>query len=85
MLLSEVRRDEPGGLMSCPTPEERIQRILGEAIEPLFPSEITERLNHELGPGSAYSRSEVMTCLQGLAKEVTQLIDGRWMLKRLDR
>lgn len=68
-----------------PTHEEHILRILGEAVEPLFPSEITERLNRELGPGSVCSRSEVMACLQGLAKEVTQLVDGRWMQKRLSR
>ncbi len=65
-----------------PNYEEHILRLLGEAVEPLYPSEITEVLNHELGPGSAVSRSEVMSCLQGLAKEVTQLVDGRWMLRR---
>jgi hypothetical protein len=51
-----------------PTLDEHILRILGEAIEPLFPSDITERLNHELGRGSAYTRSEVMTSLQGLTQ-----------------
>jgi hypothetical protein len=65
-----------------PNYEEHILRILGEAVEPLYPSEITEVLNRELGPGPSCSRSEVMTCLQGLTKEVTQLVDGRWMLRR---
>ncbi len=31
-----------------PTHEEHILRILNEATDPLFPSEITDRLNHEL-------------------------------------
>ena len=64
-----------------PNYEEHILRILGEAAEPLYPSKITEILNRELGPDSTYSRSEVMTSLQALADQVTQLIDGRWMLK----
>jgi hypothetical protein len=60
-------------------------RILGEASEPLFASEITELLNHELRPGAAYMTTEVATRLQALEKEVTQLPDGRWMLRRLLR
>jgi len=35
--------------------EKHILRILGEATEPLSPSEITDRLNHELGAGSPYT------------------------------
>ena len=65
-----------------PTHEEHILRILSEANEPLFPSEIAARLNHELGPGSAYTTREVVTRLWDLAKDVTQTTDGRWMLKR---
>jgi hypothetical protein len=61
--------------------EKHILRILGEAAKPLYPSEITEIINRELEPDSAYSRSEVMTSLQALTKEVIQLIDGRWMIK----
>jgi len=68
-----------------PTHEEHILRILGEATYPLFASEITELLNHELRPGAAYTATEVATCLQALKKEVGQLPDGRWMLKRLLR
>ena len=68
-----------------PTHEEHILRILGEATEPLFPSEITELLNHELRPGAAYMTTEVATRLQALERQVAQLPDGRWMLKRLLR
>jgi hypothetical protein len=59
---------------------ERILRILGAAVEPLYPFEITEILNR--GPSSAYSRSEVIAYLQTLTEEVTQLVDGRWSLRR---
>jgi hypothetical protein len=65
-----------------PTHEEHILRILGEVTEPLFPSEIAERLNHELGPGAAYTPTEIVTRLQALEKELAQQSDGRWTLKR---
>jgi hypothetical protein len=68
-----------------PTHEEHILRILGEAIEAIFPSEIAERLNDELRPGAAYTTAEVVTRLPALEKEVAQTPDGRWMLKRLMR
>ena len=64
-----------------PTHEEHIVRILGEATEPLFPSEITYRLNQELGGGTAYTMTEVVMRLKTL-NDVTQLPDGRWTLKR---
>ena len=64
-----------------PTHEEHIVRILGEATEPLFPSEITNCLNQELGGGTAYTMTEVVMRLKTL-NEVTQLPDGRWTLKR---
>ncbi|PYX03966.1 MAG: hypothetical protein DMG74_17970 [Acidobacteria bacterium] len=66
-----------------PTHEEHILRILGEATDPLFPSEITDRLNHELVAGAAYTTTEIVSCLKGLSEEVAQMPDGRWMLKRL--
>jgi hypothetical protein len=66
-----------------PTHEEHILRILGEATEPLFLSEITDRLNDELRPGAAYTATEIVTRLKALEKEVAQQSDGRWMLKRL--
>lgn len=70
-------------MITMPTHEEHILRILGEATEPLFPSEITERLNHDLGLGSAYTMTEVVKRLQALEQEVVQQPDGRWILKRL--
>ena len=65
-----------------PTHEEQILRILGEAKEPLFASEIAERYS-ELRPDSAYSRMEVAKRLKSMSEQVAQLPDGRWMLKRL--
>lgn len=64
-----------------PTQEERILRILGKAVEPLLTSEITKRLNLELGGKDTYTMSEVATRLQGLSEHVAQLTDGRWKLK----
>lgn len=66
-----------------PTHKEHISRILGEATEPLFASEITERLNAELASGPAFDTSEVVKHLQALYDHVTQLRDGRLMLTRL--
>jgi hypothetical protein len=65
-----------------PTHEEHILRILGEAADPLFPSEITDRLNRELGGGTAYRMTEVVMRLTNLSHQVAQLRDGRWTLKR---
>ena len=63
-------------------PDERyILRILGEATDPLFPSEITERLNYELTSGATYAVDEVAMRLKSLAPRVEQLRDGRWTLK----
>ena len=53
------------------------------AKEPLFASEIAEHLNSELRPDSAYSTMEVAKRLKGMSEQVAQLLDGRWMLKRL--
>ena len=66
-----------------PTHEEHILRILGEAKEPLFASEIAEHLNSELRPDSAYSTMEVAKRLKGMSEQVAQLLDGRWMLNAL--
>jgi hypothetical protein len=65
-----------------PTDDEYILRILGEATEPLFPSEITDRLNRERGRGAAQTMTEVVMRLKSLAPRVTQLPDGRWILNR---
>ena len=64
------------------TEEEHIVRVLRESPEPLFPSEIAERLNGELGPGAAYTTTEVVTRLIALGDRVAQLPDGGWTLKR---
>jgi repressor of nif and glnA expression len=66
-----------------PNLEEYILRILGEATEALFSSEIAERLNKELRPDRAYSTAEIVKHLKGMSDQVAQLPDGRWMLKRL--
>jgi hypothetical protein len=79
---SEVRAATPSRVILMRTHEERILRILGKAVEPLFTSEITERLNHELGGKERYTMSEISTRLQGSREQVTQLTDRRWMLKR---
>jgi len=66
-----------------PTHEGHILGILGEAKEPLFASEIAEHLNRELRPDTAYSTMEVAKRLKSMSEQVAQLLDGRWMLKRL--
>ena len=66
-----------------PTYEQHILLILGEATEPLFTSEIADRLNRELGNRAPYTTTEVVMGLKTLSKQVAQLPDGRWMLKRL--
>lgn len=66
-----------------PTHEEQILSILSEAAEPLFASEIAERLNLQLRPAVAYTTIEVGRALQGLHELAVLLADGRWMLKRL--
>jgi hypothetical protein len=64
------------------TPDESyILRILGESSDPLFPSEITERLNLELGAGERYTMTEVAMRLKTLDQKVEQQPDGRWTLK----
>jgi len=83
MLMPQMPSVAPGRVITMPRHEEHILRILGEATEPLFPSEITELLNHELRPGAAYVTAEVAPRLQALENQVAQLPDGRWMLKRL--
>jgi hypothetical protein len=74
--------DEPRGLNPMPTDDEHILRILGEATEPLFPSEITDRLNRKRGIGAAHTMTKVVLRLKSLASRVAQLPDGRWTLNR---
>jgi hypothetical protein len=75
-----MRGVEGGGVI--PTHDENILRILGEAAEPLYASEITDRLNDELDPGAASTVPEVVGRLKFLRGQVAQLPDGRWMLRR---
>ncbi|MDP9159294.1 MAG: hypothetical protein M3O09_03575 [Acidobacteriota bacterium] len=64
------------------TSEEDILRILSDATEPLFPSEITDSLNRELNGKSVYTMTQVVMRLQKLGKIVVQVPDGRWTLKQ---
>jgi hypothetical protein len=64
-----------------PTPEEHILRILSEAKEPLFASEIADHLNRDVR--TRYTNTEMVELLKTMAEQVAQLSDGRWMLKRL--
>jgi hypothetical protein len=68
-----------------PIHEEAVLRILSEATEPLFASEIAERLNLQLRPAVAYTTIEVGRVLRALHEQAVLLADGRWMLKRLLR
>jgi repressor of nif and glnA expression len=65
-----------------PTNEEHILRTLSEADEPLFASEIAERLNRELGAGTAYTATEVVRLLMGLGEAVEHMREGGWTLRR---
>ena len=58
-------------------------RILSQAPEPLFPSQIAELLNQELRLGAAYTATDVATRLLTLEGKISRLADGRWMLKRV--
>jgi len=64
-----------------PTPEEDILRVLSEASEPLYSSEIAARLNHELGE-QAYWPMDVVKRMNAMADQVIQSSDGRWTMKR---
>lgn len=66
-----------------PSLEENIVRILGEATEGLFASEIAARLNKQLRPDRAHTTVEVARHLKTMTDQVAQLPDGRWMLKQL--
>jgi|GEM_PF-4427577 len=64
-----------------PIHEEHILRILSEAPEPLFPSEIADRLNRELRL-DAFAPMDIVKRLQNMGERVARLADGRWRLKR---
>jgi hypothetical protein len=61
--------------------EYHILRILREATEPLFPSQIVDRLSEETGTKGGYTMTEVVGRLTSLGDQVEQTRDGRWTLK----
>jgi len=63
-----------------PIRNEDILRILREASEPLFPSEVTVRLNTEFEAGTTVD--EVAKRLTQIKEGIVQLPDGRWTVKR---
>jgi hypothetical protein len=80
--MSELRKAEPSCVMTG-IHEEQLLRVLGEVPEPLFPPEITDRLNRELGGETRYTLSEVVILLRRLSEKlVEQTSDGRWTLRR---
>jgi hypothetical protein len=62
-----------------PMVEKDIRRILRQAGEPLWASEITERLNAEIG--EVYTVDEIATRLVQMS-DVFTTPDGRWELVR---
>ena len=85
MLMPQMPSGAPGRVITMPSHEEHIMRILGEATEPLFPYEIAERLNRELGAAGVYTSLEIAARLKHMGDQAVQVQDGRWMLKRLLR
>jgi hypothetical protein len=69
-----------GIIGAMPTDEDHIRRILREAGEPLWASEITERLNGEVG-AAAYTVDKIAGRLMTMS-EIRSLPDGRWELVR---
>jgi hypothetical protein len=67
------------------TLDEHILRILAEATEGLFSSELTERLNKEVRPDSAYTSAQIAHHLKVMSEKFVQLLDGRWMLEKIRR
>ena len=58
-----------------PSHEHHILRILGEATEPLFPSEIAERLNRELGAADVYTSLEIAARLKHMCDQAVLRMD----------
>ena len=59
-----------------------IFRILAEATDALYSSDIAERLNRELPSNATCSSIAVFELMQTMQDKIVQLSDGRWMLKR---
>jgi hypothetical protein len=65
------------------SPDERyILRILSESGSPLYPSQVTERVNYELMSGDPFTMTEVAMRLTAMDQAVDQLSDGSWAAKR---
>lgn len=62
-----------------PLRNEDIVRIIREAAEPLFPSDVTSKLNEDYNAGTTVDA--VATRLMKI-KDVVQLPDGRWTVGR---
>jgi hypothetical protein len=69
VFLSEMHGAAAGRVICMPIRDEDIFQILREATEPLFPSEITVRLNREFGAGATVD--EVATRLTRLKQRST--------------
>jgi hypothetical protein len=65
--------------------QQHVLRILHQASNALYPSEIAELINHELRLGAAFTRQEVIMNREALEKGVTQLIDGRWARGKISK
>jgi hypothetical protein len=62
--------------------EEQIISILAEAADPLYLSDITNKLNGRTGAPTPFTTIQVMMALTELAPQLEQDGQGRWMLKR---
>jgi hypothetical protein len=80
MSLSKMPRIESGCLMTL-NRKEHVLRVLGEAAEPLYCSEIAVRLNRELPPDAHCDPIDLVKLMLTLDDELSQLSDGRWTLK----
>ena len=61
---------------------QHVMRILGEATEPLYSSEIAVRLNRELPPDARCEPTDLVKLMLSMDEQVSQLSDGRWTLKQ---
>jgi hypothetical protein len=62
--------------------EEDVLRILGEATDALYSSEIATRLNRELASQEVFWPVDVVKLMRAMDEKIVQLSDGRWTLKQ---
>ena len=60
-------------------------RILGEATDALYSSEIATRLNRELAAPEVFWPVDVVKMMYAMDEKIVQLADGRWTLKQRAR